>query len=56
MRSLLSELAGALEDVGRRSEAARRWEQVLALRKEDGAPAAERAAIEARIERLRAGR
>jgi tetratricopeptide (TPR) repeat protein len=55
MRSLYGELASALEEVGRRGEAARRLEQVLALAKEDGAPAAEQAALRARIEKLRAG-
>jgi hypothetical protein len=55
MRSLLGELAGALEDVGRRAEAAKRWEQVLRLAIEDGAPPPERAEIEARVRRLRSG-
>jgi Flp pilus assembly protein TadD len=55
LRTLLSELGNALEDVGQRSDAARRFEQVLRLMKEDGSPAADRAAVESRIERLRAG-
>ncbi len=53
MRTLLQELAGALEDAGLRTDAARRWEQALALAERDGAPAAERAAIAARIQKLR---
>jgi tetratricopeptide (TPR) repeat protein len=53
MRTLLEELAGALEDVGQRADAAHRWEQVLRLMQLDGASAAERASIEARIEKLR---
>jgi tetratricopeptide (TPR) repeat protein len=55
MRTLLAELAGALEDVGRRAEAARRWEQVLHLLRLDGASVAERSAVEARIKGLREG-
>ncbi len=55
MRTLLQELAGALEDTGLRADAARRWEQALRLAEQDGAPAAERAEIEARIQRLRSG-
>jgi tetratricopeptide (TPR) repeat protein len=55
MRTLLQELAGALEDVGQRTDAARRWEQVLHLMRLDGASAEERAPVEARIKSLRAG-
>jgi tetratricopeptide (TPR) repeat protein len=53
MRTLLRELAGALEDVGRTADAARRWEQALRLAEQDGAPQSERAEMTARIERLR---
>ena len=56
MRTLLSELAAALEEVGQKSDATRRFEQVLRLMKEDGAPASEQAAVASRIERLRSGR
>jgi tetratricopeptide (TPR) repeat protein len=54
MSSLLQELAGALEDVGRHREAAARLEQVLELAEQERAPEASRAEIRARIERLRA--
>jgi hypothetical protein len=54
MSSLLQELAGALEDVGRHREAAARLDQVLALAEQERAPEASRAEIRARIERLRA--
>jgi tetratricopeptide (TPR) repeat protein len=53
MSTLLQELAGALEDVGQRADAARRWEQVLHLMQLDGASAEERSSIEARIRSLR---
>jgi hypothetical protein len=56
MRSLLEEMAAALEDVGRNSDAARRWEQVLRLAEAEGAPAQAKAELRARIDRLRAGR
>jgi len=53
MSGLLGELAGALTDVGRRQDAARRLEQVLALESAGGAPAARLEEIRARIGALR---
>ena len=53
MSGLLGELAGALADVGRRQDAARRLEQVLALESAGGAPAARLEEIRARIGALR---